>query len=166
MSYLLKIPAILALLLVMTGCGVHSYTNHTDVSGFPHRYADFDYKYAWKTVVTDQALLIDGVMKNVRYAFIDSVQVKVSVLDKNGNIIATASDFPMPQKTREGDVCIFTLLLRDVKPASGDIFQFQVHYTGNEGDHDGGGVDWYSNFKVDALTGAAILPPGKNPDEW
>jgi hypothetical protein len=103
-------------------------------------------------------------MKNVRYAFIDSVAMKVELLDKDGNFIARASDFPMQQHTGEGEVTYFSLLLKDARPAAGDMFRFNVHYTGNEGGRHGN-VDWISIFKTDALTGAIIRPPAKNP-EW
>jgi hypothetical protein len=157
--------AIVASLVVMAGCGIHSHAKDTDVSGYPYRYADFDYKYAWKTTAADKGLLIAGVMKNVRYAFIDSVLLTVNAIDKDGKIIATATDFPMPQQTRQDEVSFFSLLLKDVKPAPGDILQFRVHYTGNEGNPDGT-VDWHGSFKVDAMTGAAIIAPRKNPGDW
>lgn len=157
-----KILAILASFLVMTACGLQRYANHTSVAGYPHRYTDFDYKYAWKTATTDHGVVIDGVMKNVRYPYIDSVQLTIFALENDGKIIARATTFPMMQQTRENDVCHFSLLLRDIKPAPDDVFQFLVHYKGSEG----GGVEWHSSFKVDALTGAVIRPQSRNPDEW
>lgn len=165
MSYLVKTVSILATLLIMAGCGLQHYSKPADLSGYPYRYADFDYKYAWKTVATDQGLLIDGIMKNVRYPYIDSVMVTVYVLDKEGKTVATAADLPMPQQSSEGETCYFSLPLGNIKPAAGDVFRFQVHYTGNEGG-DRSKVDWHSSFKVDALTGTVIRPPGRNPDNW
>ena len=160
MSCLLKILAILASLFVMAGCGAHNYTNmkYTDIAEYPNRYSAFDYKYAWRTTDTDNGILIEGLLKNVRYTYIDSVLMTVNILDKNGRIVAKAADFPMPQRSGDGDVSYFSLLLRDVKPAPGNILEFQVHYKGNEG---GSGVDWHRSFKVDAMTGIAIRPPSK-----
>lgn|GEM_PF-667086 len=163
MSTFRKMLAVLAVLLV-TGCGVHRYAHDADVSGYPYRHADFDYKYAWKTTTTDQGVAIDGVMKNVRYPYIDSIILKVEVLDRDGNRRSGASDFPHPQQTREGDVSRFSLLLRDVRPAAGDSFRFTVHYTGNEGSDQK--INWISIFTADALTGTIIRPPGKTPDRW
>lgn len=164
MSTLLKMLAILSVLLVMAGCEVHRYSYETDVSGYPYRHADFDYRYAWKTTVTDQGVVIDGIMKNVRYSYIDSLFLTIEVLAKDGKVVAKESDFPRPQQTREGDVSRFGLLLRDVRPAAGDSFRFTVHYTGNEGNDQK--INWISIFTADALTGAVILPPGKAPDKW
>jgi len=165
MSYLLKIVTVLAALLVMAGCAMsQQYAKQTDLAGYPYRHAAFDYKYAWKTATTDQGVLIEGVMKNVRYAFIDSIDIKVELQGRDGKTVASASDFPMPQQTREGDVSHFGLLLKGSKPAAGDTFQFTVHYKGNEGDTSR--LNWISIFKVDALTGAVIQPQGRNTDKW
>lgn len=164
MLHVSKLLAVLASLLVLTACG-QRYVKHSNVAGYPNRYADFDYKYAWKTATTDQGVVIDGVMKNVRYAYIDSVLLKVSVPGKDEKIVASASTFPMPQQTRQEDVIRFSLLLKDFKPAPGDVYQFLVHYTGNEGGNRSG-IDWISSFKVDAVTGAAIRAPDGSADEW
>lgn len=160
-----KMLAILASLLAMAGCGLQHSVNNTSVAGYPYRHSDFDYKYAWKSVATDQGVVIDGVMKNVRYPFISSVQLTVFVVDKDDKIRAKESTFPMPQQSRENDVSQFTLLLKGIKLSADDVFEFHVHYTGDEGG-DGNGVDWISNFKVNALTGADIRTPNRNMDEW
>ncbi|HZV81918.1 MAG TPA: hypothetical protein VFF53_07085 [Geobacteraceae bacterium] len=165
MSCLLKKLALLAVIVVMAGCGVQRYAKSTTVAEYPYRYADFDYKYAWKTTPTDHGVAIDGVMKNVRYAFIDSVVMTVEVLGKDRKIIASATDFATPQHSRQGEVSQFALLLRDIKPTAGDTLRFRIHYTGNDVGNQGG-VDWVSIFEVDALTGAVIRPPSRNPDKW
>lgn len=159
-----KTAAALAMFLVMAGCGVHWQAHEIDVSGYPHRHADFDYRYAWKSDTSTDGVLIDGVMKNVRYAFIDSITVMVELLDRDGSRRAVATDFPRPQVTREGDVSRFGLLLRGVRPAAGDSFRFTVHYTGNEGNDER--IDWISIFTADALTGAVNRSPGKAPERW
>lgn len=165
MSHFLKMLAALATLLVMAGCAVsQQHVKQIDMKEYPNRHAAFDYKYAWKTVTTDQGVMVEGIMKNVRYAFIDSIDIKVDLQDKDGKTVASASDFPMPQQTREGDVSHFGLLLTGGKPAAGDTFQFTVHYKGNEGDTSR--LNWISIFKVDALTGAVIHPQGRNADKW
>lgn len=157
-----RILACMTLILALTSCGLQQYVKHTNVAGYPFRYADFDYKYAWKTVTTDQGVEIDGVMKNVRYPYVEGVQVTVFVVEKGGRIITRATTFPTPQQAREDDVSQFILRLRNVKPEADDVFHFLIRYSGNEW----GAVDWISSFKVDALTGAVIRPPAGNPDDW
>lgn len=165
MSYLSKMLVIVVSSLFMASCGLQQVDRYTDVSGYPYRYTDFDYKYVWKTTSTDHGVVIDGYMKNTRYPNIDSVQMTVFVLGKDGKTIARASTFPMFQQTREGDVSHFNLLIRDIRPVPGDVFEFLVHYKGDEGgDHSG--VDWVSSFKVDAVTGAVVNTADRTPNEW
>lgn len=160
-----KLLVILASVMIVAGCGLQQTVRYTNIAGYPNRYSDFDYKYAWKSTTTDHGVVIDGVMKNVRYPSISSLQLTVFVLGKDERIVTKETTFPMPQQTRENDVTHFSLLLRDIKPVPGDIFQFHVHYTGTEGGNNDG-IDWISNFKTDAVTGAIIRPPSRNPDEW
>jgi hypothetical protein len=165
MSYLMKMFVALVSVLVMSGCALHQYADSTDLSAYPYRHAAFDYKYVWKTVKTEQGISIEGLMKNVRYAYINSVLMKVELLGKDDQVMSMTSGFPVPQETRMGEVNHFSLLLTDAKPVSGDMFRFTVHYTGNDGDSDDK-VDWISIFTVDALTGAVIHPPDKKAGEW
>lgn len=163
MSYISKAVALLAAVLLIGGCGVPSYVQPTNISEYPHRYADFDYKYAWKTVRTDQGLMINGVMKNVRYPYIDSVDLTVFVRNRDDRVFARATTFPSPQQSRQGDVINFGLLIKGVKPVPGDVIEFLVHYKGSEGNDDA--LDWHNSFKADALTGA-IIKPAITTYEW
>ncbi len=164
MSSLLKAIAMLATVVVMSGCGLQPYVRQINLADYPYRYAGFDYKYAWNVVQTEQGVVIDGIMKNVRYPFIGSVDLTVFVQGKGEKVIARETTFPMPQQTREGDVCHFSLLLKGIKPVPGDRFQFLVHYRGSEGSDED--IDWISRFTADALTGAIIRPAGGTLTAW
>ena len=154
MSYIGKVLVIIVSLSVLAGCGLHLYAPTVNVAEYPNKYADFDYHYFWKTSVTDKGFVVDGFLKNVRYANIDSVGMTLAVLDKNGKTIHKASDSPSPQQSRGGDLCSFSLLLKNFKPSPGDIFQFQIQYSSDDG-YDSGS-SWSSSFKVDALSGTVI----------
>lgn len=160
MSYISKMLVLLASLSLLTGCGLQQYARHTNIAGYPARHDNFDYKYAWKATSTDHGVVIEGYMKNVRYNDIESVDLTVFVLGKERKIVARQATFPMPQMTREGDVVHFSLMLRDIKPAPGDVYHFLVNYSNGEVGH------WISSFKADAMTGAVIRPQSRNPDEW
>jgi hypothetical protein len=154
MSYSFKTLVVLVSLLVMAGCGLHLYAPMDHIAEYPSRHAEFDYHYFWKTDATDKGLVVEGFLKNVRYAYIDRVDLTLTVLDKSGHVIAKTSDFPMPQQSAAGDLCNFSLLFKNFKLTPGNIFLFQVRYTSDDGDH--GGSSWDSSFKVDALTGTVI----------
>lgn len=158
MSSLFKALVVLFSLLVMAGCGLHLYAPPTvNLAEYPYKYAEFDYHYAWKTSVTEKGFMVEGFLKNVRYAYINSVDMTLTVIDKNGNTLVKASGFPSPQQSRKGDLCNFSLLLKNFKLTPGDIFLFQLTYAGDDGDS--GGFTWNSSFKVDALTGRVISTP-------
>ena len=154
MTHVSKALMVLVSLLVMAGCGLHLYAPTDHLSEYPFRHAEFDYHYFWKTSATDKGLVVDGFLKNVRYAYIDRVDITLAVLDKNGNVITKASDLPSPQHSSGGDLCNFSMLLKNFKLTPGDIFQFHVHYASDDGDNSGS--SWDSSFKVDALTGTVI----------
>lgn len=159
-----KMLMLLAGLLVMAGCVVQPYVKDADITGYPNRHRNFDYHYAWKAENTAEGVVIEGVMKNVRYFYIDSITLTVELLDRGGNRRAGETEFPRPQLTREGDVSRFGLLLRGVTPAAGDSFRFTNHYTGSEGNDEK--IDWISIFSADALTGRVISPAGANREGW
>ncbi|HEY4744906.1 MAG TPA: hypothetical protein VIH45_09635 [Desulfuromonadaceae bacterium] len=167
MARVAKWLALMASVLVMSACGLEQYVRHTDVSGYPYRYTDFDFKYAWKTTPTTDGVVIDGVMKNIRYPTIDDLELTVFVLGKQENVITRAITFPVPQQGRdyEETVNYFSLPLRGVTPVSGNVYEFLAHYKGGYGGNKGG-VEWRSTFKVDAMTGAVMHRQPKNPDIW
>jgi hypothetical protein len=162
MSYLVRMLAVLAM-AIFAGCGVTWQTRQLDLAEYPHRYGDFDYHYAWKTVGTDGDVAIEGVMKNVRSPYIDGIWLKVERLDKEGNVASRGIDFPMPQRSAEGDVSSFRLLLKGT-PTAGDRYRFTIGYGANEGDQQR--LEWVSIYQVDALSGTVIGPEKTVPDRW
>jgi len=110
MASLVKPFVMLVLLLTLSGCGLHLYNPNASIAEYPYRYAEFDYKYIWKTSATDKGLVVEGFVKNVRYAYIDNVDIEVSVFDKNGKVLSKAFDIPMPQQSQEGDLCNFSMV--------------------------------------------------------
>lgn len=143
-------------MLLVAGCGLHLYAPTVNLDEYPYRHNDFDYHYAWKTGATDKGLVVDGFLKNVRYAYIDSLELTLKVLDKDGKVVAEASDLPMPQQSSQGDLCNFSLLFKNIKLTPDTIFLFEIRYRGDTGQD--GGFNWNSSFKVDALTGTGITP--------
>jgi hypothetical protein len=109
--------------------------------------------------------LINGIIKNVRYAYIKSVEIRIALLNKDGNTVAESLSFPMPQQSIEGEICDFSMLLETRKPVSGDVLLFQIHYTGNEGGRNSN-INWHSSFKADAVTGIVSRMPNSDGGKW
>lgn len=156
MSHLLKLSAVLLVFSLLVGCAMHGYNPVVTLEEYPFRHNEFDYHYAWKTRATDKGLVVEGFLKNVRYPYISELMVTVKVLDATGKTVASASDLPMPQQSQQGDLCNFSLLLKEVKPVAGMQLEFAIRYNADEGKN--GGVNWNSSFKVNALTGVLVAP--------
>lgn len=152
MTNLIRILVSLSLIALLAGCGsIKLSAPAVNLNEYPYRYNEFDYNYIWKTSSTDKGLVVEGFVKNVRYAYIDSVDINLKVIDKDGNVFVKASDFPMPQESREGELCSFRMLLKNFKLTPGNIFHFQMNYAGDDASRSG--TKWSSSFKVDAMTG-------------
>jgi hypothetical protein len=120
---------------------------------------------AWKTTDVNNVVVIDGILKNVRYPYINSLDLTVFLVGTNGKVRARATTIPFPQQSQVDEVVAFNAKLHNVTLNPGDTFKFVIHYKGTEGGQDGG-VDWHSTFAVDAMTGAVWHKDNLKSDEW
>ena len=164
MSLILRIAAMLVLALAVPAVASEYGAATAPVQGFPYRHSAFDFRVAWKTSQTDKGALVQGLMKNVRYAYVEGVEVTVSLVNKDGKVLARRTDFAVPQQVAMGEVREFDLPLSHVAFSSGDKLEFTIRYRANEGGEDS--FTWMSSFTVDALTGAPIPAPAATSDEW
>ena len=67
----------------------------------PERYTQYDLVLAWETKSLGSGTVIDGVVKNVRYAYLDGLEVWVEVLDASGKAAVRASCFIIPNRLRQ-----------------------------------------------------------------
>jgi hypothetical protein len=156
----------LVLLLVLSACSAqYAVTQQNPAAGFPYRHSDFDYKAAWKTTEANNVVVIDGILKNVRYPYIDSLDLTVFLLGTDGKVRARATTIPVPQHSRMDEVIPFNVELRDVVLNPGDTFKFEIHYIGDVGGANGR-VDWRSTFAVDAMTGSVRHKDNLTSEEW
>jgi hypothetical protein len=156
----------LAALFILSACSAQQIATQKYTSAvFPFRHSDFDYKIAWKTTEANNVVVIDGIVKNVRYSYIDSINLTVFLLGPDGKIRTRATTVPAPQQTMKDDVVPFTVELHNVSLKPGDTLKFTIHYGGGDGGMDGG-VDSLSTFGVDAMTGAVLHKDNLKPEEW
>lgn len=164
---MLRVTNFLALLLLLplVACTA-PHAAKQDIAAYPFRHSDFDYRVAWKTFQSDKGFVIDGIMKNVRYAYIDSLDLTISVIGKNNKVRARGTSIPVPQHSRIDEVIPFAVKLPNVSAEQGDILQFLIHYKGSEGGRNEG-IDWRSSFAVDALSGVTLDKEGTaHPEKW
>lgn len=136
-----------------------------DIAAYPFRHSDFDYRVAWRTIQSEKGLVIDGIMKNVRYAYTESLDLRISLIDKYNKVRARGTTFPVPQHSQLDEEIPFTIILPKVFIEQGDILRFMIHYKASEGGHNNG-IDWRSSFAVDAMSGATLYRENLDPDKW
>jgi len=153
-------------LFLLSACSAqHAVKQQNPSEGFPYRHSDFDYKVAWRTTGADNMVAIDGIMKNVRYATINSLDLTLFLIGTDGKVRARTTTLPFPQTSMLGDPVSFSAKLKDAALKPGDTIKFAIHYVAGEGGRDSG-VDWNSTFAVDALTGAVLHKDNLKPEEW
>jgi hypothetical protein len=145
----------LVAMFAVSACS-YGYVVQQDLTAYPFRHDAFDYRTAWRTSQVGSAILIDGVLKNVRYAYIDDLDLMIQVVGQDGTVRSRATVFPIPQHSRMDEVVPFSAKLPDVTLVPGDTLLFMLHYRGNEGGDGNDGIDWHSSFTVDAMSGAEI----------
>jgi hypothetical protein len=156
----------LASLFILSACSTqHVATLQNPAAGFPFRHSDFDYKVAWKTTEANNAVVIDGILKNVRYPYIEGLDVTVFLQGTDGKVRARASTIPVPQQSQVGEVIPFSAEFRNATLNQGDTFKFVIHYQADLGGPEDG-TDWRSTFAADAATGAELHKDSLKPEEW
>ncbi|MDR3580487.1 MAG: hypothetical protein P4L44_11040 [Oryzomonas sp.] len=165
MGAIIKTLLLVALFILSACSAQYVATQENPAAGFPFRHSDFDYKVAWKTTEANNAVVIDGILKNVRYPYIESLDITVFLLGSDGKIRTRASTIPTPQRSQTGEVIPFSVELRNATLNQGDVFKFVIHYLADLGGPESG-IDWHSTFAVDAMTGAVLHRDSLKPEEW
>lgn len=157
MLHLHKFAWLLAFLMALTACAAMPVAQQKPFAAFPFHHNAFDFKVGWKIFPTEQGLLVDGIMKNVRYSQVDDLEVTVSVLNKGNKVLAEATAFPIPRPINLDEYRSFDLLLKKVILTQGDVLHFLIQYRAV--DDERSSFKWISSFSVEALTGVPIVKP-------
>ena len=165
MREMIKILALILLLLLSACSAQYAAIQQNPSAGFPFRHSDFDYKAAWKTSEANNVVAIDGILKNVRYPYIDGLDLTVFLQGTDGNVRARATTLPYPQQSQEGDVVYFNAKLNNVTLNQGDTFYFVISYMAAQGGMDGV-LNWNSTFAVDAMTGTELNKDNQKSEGW
>ena len=164
MRILTRVAVSLTVLISLTACATSDAVKHNPAETFTYQHRAFDLRYAWKTSQTDQGVRVDGLIRNIRYANIERIDIKVSLLNKAHQLISEGVAYPVPQPIQINEYRNFDLLLKNAKISEGDLLQFLVNYSASEGQN---GINWTSNFTVKAATGALVgTAEEKTEEEW
>jgi hypothetical protein len=141
-----------ALFLVPTGCASLHTQQQKPLTAFPFHHNSFDFRTAWCTAPSPQGLAVQGVLKNIRYPYVDDLEITVFLESKSNRIIADTTVF-LAGVISKDEYHDFNVNLKNAYPASGNLLKFRIKYRA----HDGNSIfSWVSDFTVDAITGALI----------
>lgn len=137
--------------LFLAGCSGYQGNGRLRMETLPERYSQFDLQMAWDTTVTGHQTVVEGVVKNVRYAYMNELEIWVAALDGKGRLLARSVAFVIPMQLRMDETAEFTLKL-PVAVEPGDRLHFTYRYFVNEGGdlRPGSGLDtgfpWVQSF--------------------
>lgn len=153
MSFFARILT-LTTFVAICACSMQHAVVQNPVADYPYRHYNFDYKVAWKTVATDKGILVEGVLKDVRFYFLENIDLTVRLLDKDDRVKAVAIDYPFPMPMEMNQSRPFSILLEKSSMVKGDKLQFLILSAVNSGSR--ARNNWLSEFTVDAATGKVI----------
>ncbi len=108
----------------------------------PQRYANFDVKMEWGVSVKDRKTVIEGHIRNIRYARMENIEVWVQYRDAQGKNVARAVDLVMPRQLELNAAAPFRVALPTVVPPGGRLV-FTYKYNGDDG---GDASGWMQSF--------------------
>ncbi|UFS71657.1 hypothetical protein LPW11_05545 [Geomonas sp. RF6] len=148
----LRFILLLAFAAAIFGCAGQAKT--TPLTNFPNRADRFDIRFAWETHATAGSLTVEGVAKNVRYAYVEDLSLQISLLDRNQRVLAQETYFFIPSQIQLDDSAPFTVALKAAAPPGAQL-EFLYRYRFTEGmDHS----RWEGLFTSDLATGAVRWP--------
>lgn len=109
----------------------------------PYRYSQFDMNLAWEVRYEAGASVVEGVGKNVRYAFMEGIEIWIAVVDTAGKAGARKACFVIPRQVKQDQTFPFSVKL-PVRLEQGAMLKFTYKYNGSDGGD--GGVNWMQSF--------------------
>lgn len=104
------------------------------------RYENFDARLSWSSVTHASSTIITGMLRNIRYALMENIEVWVILLDAKGKKINRGTDFIIGRLARD-EQAPFSVTLPAVA-VPGCRLAFTYKYLGDE-------TAWQQSFEVD-----------------
>ena len=142
------IRVLIALLLFVGGCAAGPDLHRSRLENLPQHYAQFDLELAWQIKDMGAQTVIDGELKNARYAFMDNIEVWVATLDPSGKPAARSVSYIVPHELLRDELASFTVKL-PVKAEPGAKLRFTYRYVGSDGggrNMGGAAENWMQSF--------------------
>jgi hypothetical protein len=148
-----KMSVCVMFLLLLSGVTSVSEQLKDQLKQLPQHYSQFDVKMGWAATTEKGAVVISGVLQNVRYATMENIEIRVSALDANGTSIGRGVEFVLPRVLSRDDVAPFRIQLPSSAARAAKL-QFTYTYFGFDGGGSGGdGTSWMQSFE-------SVMPAG------
>ncbi|MBJ6726831.1 hypothetical protein [Geomesophilobacter sediminis] len=148
----MRFRIVLVFLMLFAGCAVGPDPNLTRLATLPGHYRHFDMDMAWDVTDNPSGAVVTGVIKNVRYTYMDNVEVWVAIVDREGKARGPSVGFVVPIQLELDQAAPFTVRLHDHAPP-GTKLRFTYIYQASEGGaSNGAGFRWMQSFD-------ALVPP-------
>jgi hypothetical protein len=141
-----KLFVLIIAVAVLTGFMSVSNELKAKMEQMPRHYSQFDAKIGWAVTSGNTGTTINGIIKNVRYARMENIEVWVSLFDANGKLLARSVDYVIPTRLVRDDLAPFTILLSSAAPTDGKLI-FTYKYVGEDGGDNGGDTAWMQSFE-------------------
>jgi hypothetical protein len=144
-AHMIRYLGILVLMTIaLGGCASYPDTNMERLLSLPQHYRQFDAALSWQVRSDASQTLIDGEFRNIRYEFMENIEVWVAVRDAAGKTVARSVSYLIPYQVKRDEIVPFSLSL-PVAVVPGTKLFFTYKYSGTDGGDDKGG-DWTQTF--------------------
>ena len=134
-----RILMLVMVTLLLGACATYPDTRRERLQTLTQRYSQFDLVLAWDTRVVGGNTLVEGVVKNVRWAYMYDLEIWVAVLDPAGKAVARGMTFVIPQQLNQDEIAEFAVKV-PVPVTPGMVLRFTYKYRGSDGGDDDDGV--------------------------
>ncbi|GFO61098.1 hypothetical protein GMST_34230 [Geomonas silvestris] len=103
---------------------------------YPLHYRQFDVELAYRVSDLGSQTLVDGMLRSLRYQYMEDAEVWVAALGSGGKTEARTVSY-LPHELRQGEIASFSAKL-PVQVAPGSTLRFTYKYQGSDGGDDKG----------------------------
>jgi hypothetical protein len=135
------------LILSSEGIAATMEVSREQLNNLPQQYSQFDVKMGWDVFHEGDGTVINGLVQNVRYFEMESIEIWVASYDLAGRELDRAVDLVMPTRLKMHEITTFTVRLKNKTPA-GSKLMFTYKYLGLEGGGpENGAINWMQSFE-------------------
>lgn len=113
------------------------------LTSLPQHYSQFDMFLAWEVKPAGAETVVEGMLKNLRYAYMDGIEVWIAAIDAAGHTMARSVCYILPSQLKQDEVTSFSVQL-PVLYKPGQLLRFTYNYRGSDGGEGGG--NWMQSF--------------------